>query len=52
MGQKKQRNHSVLQEYFQAMQEEVHYYGGATHKVDLYDQGDKLMVLFGAPDSS
>lgn len=40
---------AVLQEYFQAMQEEVHYYGGATHKVDLYDQGDKLMVLFGAP---
>ena len=40
---------AVLQEYFQAMQEEVHYYGGVTNKVDLYDQGDKLMVIFGAP---
>jgi len=38
-----------LSEYFQAMQEEVEYYGGVINKVDLYDQGDKLMVLFGAP---
>ena len=38
-----------LSEYFVAMQEEVQYYGGAVNKVDLYDQGDKLMVLFGAP---
>jgi class 3 adenylate cyclase/tetratricopeptide (TPR) repeat protein len=47
--EKAEKISAVLQEYFQAMQEEVHYYGGATHKVDLYDQGDKLMVLFGAP---
>ncbi len=38
-----------LSEYFQAMQEEVQYYGGVINKVDLYDQGDKLMVIFGAP---
>jgi class 3 adenylate cyclase len=38
-----------LNEYFQAMQEEVAYYGGAVNKVDLYDQGDKLLVTFGAP---
>lgn len=40
---------NVLSEYFNLMQEEAHYYGGATNKVDLYDQGDKLMVVFGAP---
>ena len=40
---------AVLQEYFQGMQEEIHYYGGVTNKVDLYNQGDKLMVIFGAP---
>lgn len=40
---------AILQEYFQAMQQEAHYYGGVVNKVDLYDQGDKLMVLFGAP---
>ncbi len=40
---------NVLNHYFQLMQEEAHYYGGVTNKVDLYDQGDKLMVLFGAP---
>ncbi|MBE2198377.1 MAG: AAA family ATPase [Anaerolinea sp.] len=39
----------VLNEYLQAMQEEVAYYGGVINKVDLYDQGDKLMVIFGAP---
>ncbi len=38
-----------LSEYFCAMQEEVRYYGGMINKVDLYDQGDKLMVVFGAP---
>jgi class 3 adenylate cyclase/tetratricopeptide (TPR) repeat protein len=38
-----------LNEYFQAMQEEVQYYGGGINKMDLYDQGDKLLVLFGAP---
>jgi class 3 adenylate cyclase/predicted ATPase len=39
----------VLSEYLQAMQEEVAYYGGVINKVDLYGQGDKLMVIFGAP---
>lgn len=38
-----------LSEYFRAMQEEIQYYGGVINKVDLYDQGDKLMVIFGAP---
>jgi class 3 adenylate cyclase/tetratricopeptide (TPR) repeat protein len=40
-----------LSEYFRAMQEEVRYYGGVVNKVDLYDQGDKLMVIFGAPQA-
>jgi class 3 adenylate cyclase/tetratricopeptide (TPR) repeat protein len=38
-----------LDEYFRLMQEEAEYYGGVINKVDLYDQGDKLMVTFGAP---
>lgn len=38
-----------LGEYFRAVQEEVQYYGGVINKVDLYDQGDKLIVMFGAP---
>jgi len=38
-----------LGEYFEAVQEEIQYYGGVINKVDLYDQGDKLMVIFGAP---
>jgi class 3 adenylate cyclase len=41
----------VIQEYFVAMQEEIQYYGGVIDKVDLYNQGDKLMVLFGAPEA-
>lgn len=40
---------SDLSEYFKAMQEEIRYYGGVINKADLYDQGDKLMVIFGAP---
>jgi class 3 adenylate cyclase len=40
---------SDLNEYFQAMLEEVQYYGGMVNKVDLYDKGDKIIVLFGAP---
>jgi class 3 adenylate cyclase/tetratricopeptide (TPR) repeat protein len=38
-----------LNTFFCAMQEEVAYYGSAVNKVDLYDQGDKLMIVFGAP---
>jgi len=40
-----------LSQYFKAMQEEVRYYGGTINKVDLYDQGDKLMITFGAPEA-
>lgn len=40
-----------LSEYLEAMREEIQYYGGVINKVDLYDQGDKLMVLFGAPQA-
>ena len=38
-----------LNAYFTAMHGVVQEYGGVIDKVDLYDQGDKLMVLFGAP---
>ncbi len=39
----------ALNGYFGAMQQAVVRYGGVINKVDLYDHGDKLMVLFGAP---
>ncbi len=39
----------ALNDYFTAMQQAVSRYGGVVNKVDLYDHGDKLMVLFGAP---
>jgi len=38
-----------LSEYFKAMQEEIQYYDGVINKVDLFDQEDKLMAMFGAP---
>lgn len=38
-----------LNAYFKTMQEEISYYGGVVNKVDLYDQGDKLVAIFGAP---
>lgn len=40
---------SEFNRYFQKMQEEVEYYGGVINKVDLSTEGDKLMVIFGAP---
>jgi class 3 adenylate cyclase/predicted ATPase len=39
----------ALNQYFTTMQQAVSRYGGVINKVDLYDHGDKLMALFGAP---
>jgi len=39
----------ALNRYFVTMHQAVSRYGGVVNKVDLYDQGDKLMALFGAP---
>ncbi len=39
----------ALNQYFVTMRQAVARYGGVVNKVDLYDPGDKLMVLFGAP---
>jgi len=39
----------ALNEYFTTMQQAVSRYGGVVNKVDLYDHGDKLLALFGAP---
>ena len=39
----------ALNDYFTAMDEVVERYGGVVNKIDLYDHGDKLMALFGAP---
>ncbi|MGC9396701.1 MAG: adenylate/guanylate cyclase domain-containing protein [Anaerolineae bacterium] len=39
----------ALNDYFVAMDEIVERYGGVVNKIDLYDHGDKLMALFGAP---
>ncbi|MDY7040838.1 MAG: tetratricopeptide repeat protein, partial [Chloroflexota bacterium] len=40
---------SILDRYLSAMQEVVMRYEGTVNKIDLCDEGDKLMVLFGAP---
>ena len=40
---------AILDRYLSAMQEVVMRYEGMVNKVDLCDEGDKLMVLFGAP---
>jgi class 3 adenylate cyclase/tetratricopeptide (TPR) repeat protein len=40
---------AILDRYLSAMQEVVMRYEGTVNKVDLCDEGDKLMVLFGAP---
>ena len=39
----------ALNQYFVTMHQAVSRYGGIVNKVDLYDHGDKLMALFGAP---
>ncbi len=39
----------ALNDYFVVMDEIVERYGGVVNKIDLYDRGDKLMALFGAP---
>ncbi len=39
----------ALQRYFVTMRQVVSRYGGVINKTDLYDHGDKLMALFGAP---
>ena len=40
---------AILDRYLRAMQEVVMRYEGTVNKMDLCDEGDKLMVLFGAP---
>ncbi|HDD24889.1 MAG TPA: hypothetical protein ENF52_05590, partial [Chloroflexi bacterium] len=39
----------ALSAYFTTVQQIISRYGGVVNKVDLYDHGDKLMALFGAP---
>jgi len=39
----------VLNSYFVTMDQVIERYGGVVNKIDLYDHGDKLMALFGAP---
>jgi class 3 adenylate cyclase/predicted ATPase len=40
---------AALNLYFTRMSQALHQYGGVVNKIDLYDHGDKLMVIFGAP---
>ncbi len=40
---------AALNGYFLGMAEAIRAYGGIINKIDLYDHGDKLVVLFGAP---
>ncbi len=39
----------ALNAYFVTMDQVIERYGGVVNKIDLYDHGDKLMALFGAP---
>ncbi|MCB8922530.1 MAG: AAA family ATPase [Ardenticatenaceae bacterium] len=38
-----------LNHYFVSTSQALEQYGGVINKIDLYDHGDKLLVLFGAP---
>ncbi len=40
---------AALNFYFTQMSQALRPYGGVVNKIDLYDHGDKLMVIFGAP---
>jgi class 3 adenylate cyclase/predicted ATPase len=40
---------TILNQYFVAMEEAIHRFGGVINKIDLYDHGDKLLAFFGAP---
>jgi class 3 adenylate cyclase/predicted ATPase len=40
---------TALNQYFIAMENSIQRFGGVINKIDLYDHGDKLMALFGAP---
>jgi class 3 adenylate cyclase/tetratricopeptide (TPR) repeat protein len=40
---------AAINRYFVAMDSGVRRYGGVINKMDLYDHGDKLLALFGAP---
>jgi class 3 adenylate cyclase/predicted ATPase len=40
---------AALNQYFIAMEDSIRRFGGVVNKMDLYDHGDKLLALFGAP---
>ncbi len=40
---------TALNRYFTAMDNSIRRFGGVVNKIDLYDHGDKLLALFGAP---
>lgn len=40
---------AALNLYFTRMSQALRQFGGVVNKIDLYDHGDKLMVIFGAP---
>ncbi len=42
---------SVLDKYFRMVQETVNGYGGIINKVDMYEKGDKIIIIFGFPRS-
>ncbi len=44
-----QRVTKILSEYFNAIHEVIHHFGGIISRIDPYSQGTKLLALFGAP---
>ncbi len=39
----------TLDEYFSQVQKVVHEYDGTINKIDMYDKGDKIVIIFGFP---
>lgn len=41
----------TMQDYFITIQTIIHRHGGTINKIDLYQEGDKVLAVFGAPKS-
>jgi len=42
---------SIYDEYFQMVQRNVASHDGTINKIDMYDKGDKIIIIFGFPQS-
>ncbi|MCP4135793.1 MAG: tetratricopeptide repeat protein [bacterium] len=42
---------SIYNEYFLMVQKNVEHHDGTINKIDMYDKGDKIIIIFGFPQS-